>query len=731
MADPKTKIIISAVDQTKAAFTSARRNLSDLAGAGDKIGKSFGGIGSALSGLTGLGGLTALLSGGGLIAAVKNVSDAADAMGKLSQKTGIAVEDLSRLDYAASLSDVTTDQLSTGLAKLAKAMADTAAGTGEAKPAFDALGLTQDILAGKFRNAGELLTAVADRMARYEDGANKSALAQKIFGESGAAMIPLLNAGADGLREMGDEAERLGLVMSGDLAKKAEEFNDNLTRLQGLARAVGIDIGNVLIPSLNELAEEFLDARAAGLTFWEALSGIGTSNPFKSPADHVARLTSDLERLKNGKWWDRSVFEAIGGKDLIGQMERELDYWRRRLTGGDVRDPRDRAAGEAANARPEAPRLPEKSGKGGKGSAGGKSRGSEPDPLGDFLREVEADAKAAESAIARFRDIQLDAAVAGAELTKAERQFYDLMNSPDWERMPESFRELVRQEFEAANAAQRAADAQERLNALLNDPAVEQQRADMQLLAKVYEEGKLGIVGSAEAMERFNEVATRVLGNVQEASSKTNDEMSEFSKQSARNMQDAFADFLFDPFAGGLDGMVDGFANALRRMAAEAAAAQILNSLGKAAGSSGWEGFVGSLITGFMGGGGTQAPAPVAEATVIPVQSAKGNAFSGDGLVSAFANGGAFGAGEVLTRPTLFRFAAGGAFRTGVAGEAGPEGALPLKRMRNGKLGVYADGGAAPAANVTQVFNISTPDPNAFRMSERQISRRARMGLQR
>jgi phage-related minor tail protein len=70
------------------------------------------------------------------------------------------------------------------------------------------------------------------------------------------------------------------------------------------------------------------------------------------------------------------------------------------------------------------------------------------------------------------------------------------------------------------------------------------------------------------------------------------------------------------------------------------------------------------------------------------VFSSDGNAFSSGNVVQMFANGGAFGNGSVLTKPTMF--ALGGTF--GVAGEAGPEGALPLKRMSNGKLGVYMEG---------------------------------------
>ncbi|WP_460640113.1 tape measure protein [Larkinella harenae] len=55
------------------------------------------------------------------------------------------------------------------------------------------------------------------------------------------------------------------------------------------------------------------------------------------------------------------------------------------------------------------------------------------------------------------------------------------------------------------------------------------------------------------------------------------------TKRAAENAQDTLADFLFEPFEKGLDGMVLGFVNVLRRMAAEAAASKILSTLfGKA-----------------------------------------------------------------------------------------------------------------------------------------------------
>ena len=66
--------------------------------------------------------------------------------------------------------------------------------------------------------------------------------------------------------------------------------------------------------------------------------------------------------------------------------------------------------------------------------------------------------------------------------------------------------------------------------------------------------------------------------------------------------------------------------------------------------------------------------------------SANGNVFDQRGMVP-------YAMGGIVTRPTIFPFASGGALRTGVMGEAGPEAILPLQRGSNGKLGVQAQGG--------------------------------------
>jgi len=85
-----------------------------------------------------------------------------------------------------------------------------------------------------------------------------------------------------------------------------------------------------------------------------------------------------------------------------------------------------------------------------------------------------------------------------------------------------------------------------------------------------------------------------------------NDQMSQFAKQAANNMQDAFAQFLFDPFKDGLDGLIENFTKTLQRMVAQAAASRIFQAIGdwgkSASGGGGFWGAVGSFVSSFGGG---------------------------------------------------------------------------------------------------------------------------------
>lgn len=223
----------------------------------------------------------AVAAGAALGVAVKGAIDHADELSKTAQKVGVATEALSRLEWAAKLSDVSLEQLSGGLTKLSKSMGDVALGKGgTAATAFKALGISVTDAAGKLKASDVVLSEVAAQFARLEDGSTKTALAVALFGRSGAELIPLLNSGADGLAEMAKESDRLGLTIGTKTGKAAEAFNDTLTRIQAVLGGVVNKVMEAALPALQEFASflaspEFASAaQTFATTAIELLKGV-------------------------------------------------------------------------------------------------------------------------------------------------------------------------------------------------------------------------------------------------------------------------------------------------------------------------------------------------------------------------------------------------------------------------------------------------------------------------
>lgn len=335
MANPK---IIITGDST-GAVAAVKRLSSELSGLQSISAKalSFGGALSVAAVVTGLTAIT------------KAAIDQGDALNKMSQKTGIAVEDLGKLQYAADLSGVSAEALQKGLTSLAVGMVEAASGAGPMAAEYKKLGISLRNTDGTMKSSLDVLGELADRFQQMPDGVEKTNLAVDIFGKKmGAEMIPLLNSGGLALKAMGDEAQSLGLVMSGDLAKKSEEFNDNLTRLSKLSSAAGIQIANALIPSLNALITEYLDAKKAGLSFMDSLVGIGLSNPFKTTKEQIADLGKEIEKLKKlqSDGVDPFVGEGVSDAD-IAKLEKLKKYYeaqQERQTGDGVQSAEQLAA---------------------------------------------------------------------------------------------------------------------------------------------------------------------------------------------------------------------------------------------------------------------------------------------------------------------------------------------------------------------------------------------------
>lgn len=230
--------------------------MSDMGRAAHIVESSIGKMQSAFGAVTrAAGALGVALGAGAFVAGIKNVINHADELGKLSQKVGITVENLSALKYAAELSDVSMEGLTTGLKKLATNMLEASSGGKEALALFQGLNVEFQSAPGNLLPTDAVLLKIADRFQKMEDGAAKSALAVKIFGREGLSLIPFLNQGAAGIENLKEELRRLGGVMTGEMAKKAEQFNDNMKSLAVAADRFKIETATNMVGALASITE--------------------------------------------------------------------------------------------------------------------------------------------------------------------------------------------------------------------------------------------------------------------------------------------------------------------------------------------------------------------------------------------------------------------------------------------------------------------------------------------
>lgn len=176
----------------------------------------------------------------------------------MSEKTGIAAEELSALTYAAKLSEVQVDQLGIGLQRLARNMESAAkTGKGPAADAFADLGIKASTAGGQLRPMRDILLDLADRFQSMPDGPRKAALAMDLFGRSGANLIPMLNRGKQGIEDLEAEARRLGVTMSGENITAALEYEEAMKKLRavwdGFLRTIVVDA----LPVLEKLVQLF------------------------------------------------------------------------------------------------------------------------------------------------------------------------------------------------------------------------------------------------------------------------------------------------------------------------------------------------------------------------------------------------------------------------------------------------------------------------------------------
>lgn len=273
----------SAVDIKIVANTrQAQRGIKQLGGSFKKLDQQTRGLGTSLSspltmlaaGATAAAAAVAALSA----AVIKNAIEVAamgDEIAKTARATGLSAEQFQKYAFAAERGGVSQAKMSAGLKVLSRNLLEAQQGSKQMQKRFEDMGVQIQNADGSLRSTQQVLGDVANRVQQLGVSSQTTAELMQVMGRSGADLTNVLLGGEAGLKAMGDQAERLGGIMSEELLDASEEYQDAITDLQTAFGGLRNELAEETIPQLTKLANRMTTVISKSGLLKDALSAVG------------------------------------------------------------------------------------------------------------------------------------------------------------------------------------------------------------------------------------------------------------------------------------------------------------------------------------------------------------------------------------------------------------------------------------------------------------------------
>jgi hypothetical protein len=315
---------------------------------------------------------TAALSGVATTLAIiaKQTANVADELVRWNKVTGVSIKSLSQFRFMAQSIGIEFEDFADVLKETgvrAKEMQD---GVGPLFDNFKHLGVAATTVTGELRATEDIFVDIVTALGKMENATLRGAIADEIFSDAGTKLIPILEQGAEGLAKMRKEADDLGVTMTELEAEQGRKLNENIAKLGATLGGMARVVGNLVIPTLNDLAEVMSEGTK------EFLKWTGHILPTVSEINFQIAVTKQkIEELEQ-QFATGGVVGAtafIGLKDNIEAAKNELRA---------LEEIRKQVVGDAG---PGAPKDPTKPDGGPGGEAGPTQRELEAASLKDRL----------------------------------------------------------------------------------------------------------------------------------------------------------------------------------------------------------------------------------------------------------------------------------------------------------------------------------------------------------
>jgi serine/threonine protein kinase len=141
-------------------------------------------------------GIAAAFSINALRNMINDFAELGDMFDKMSQRTGVSVEALSGLKFAAEQSGASIETVETGIRNMQRVLLDVQQGSSTAATTLQMLGLNIQQL--QTLSPEQQFLQMAQAISKVQDPSRQAALAMELFGKSGTQLLPMLQQGEAG-----------------------------------------------------------------------------------------------------------------------------------------------------------------------------------------------------------------------------------------------------------------------------------------------------------------------------------------------------------------------------------------------------------------------------------------------------------------------------------------------------------------------------------------------------
>lgn len=269
--DAKASSAAKSVDKSASAVAKAGNKSKE---GGDGI-KALGAIFTAI---------TSAVAGSSIVTGIGHIAGELADLGKFAAQTGIASQDIEFFSFVVGQAGGSAEDFRTQLGFLQRSMTKLEKASSPQSEAFKTLGIETEGANKQTRTLGEILPEVFTNFERIKDPAEQAAVATRLFGKSGLALLPVLRQGQKGFEKYRESFEAAGGADSAEDIKRAQEYKKAVGLLSATWGNFTEDLVIGVLPALKTVAEflqkgtQSLSAFLKTTTFAEhAIAAIGVA----------------------------------------------------------------------------------------------------------------------------------------------------------------------------------------------------------------------------------------------------------------------------------------------------------------------------------------------------------------------------------------------------------------------------------------------------------------------